>query len=110
MEVKSASIRPAVEAIGEAIDASVGSLDDGQEWWAAGSRRCSRREGLASRSGRAASRRAISFRGGIYRRAVPPVLSEDGAVRLAAARRSVPGISLCAHGFEELDPGVSAGL
>lgn len=90
MEIKSASDRPAVEALGEDIEARVGSLDDEQKKlvgrWV--------KEVLAprgwrpDRKGRVAAGHFFS-RGTIYRRAVPAVLSEEGATRLAAAQALV---------------------
>ena len=90
METRSASDRPAVEALGEAIAERVGALDDEQKKlvgrWV--------KEALAprgwrpDRKGRVASGNIFS-RGTIYRRAVPPVLSEDAAARLAAAQALV---------------------
>ena len=90
MENKSASDRPAVEAIGKDIEARAGPLDDEQKKmigrWV--------RQVLAprgwrpDRKGRVASGNFFS-RGTIYRRAVPPVPSEDGGARLAAAQALV---------------------
>ena len=94
METKSASERPAVEAIGKDIEARVGSLDDEQKKlvgrWV--------KEVLAprgwrpDRKGRVAAGNFFS-RGTIYRRAIPPALSEGGAARLAAARALVRKLS-----------------
>ena len=90
MEVKSASDRPAVEAIGKDIEARVGSLDDEQKKmigrWV--------KEVLAprgwrpDRKGRVAAGNFFS-RGTIYRRAVPQAPSEGAAARLAAAQALV---------------------
>ncbi len=87
METKSASDRPAVEAIGKDIEARVGSLDDEQKKlvgrWV--------KEVLAprgwrpDRKGRVAAGNFFS-RGTIYRRAIPPALSQGGAARLASAQ------------------------
>jgi hypothetical protein len=90
METKSASDRPAVEAIGKDIEARVGSLDDEQKKlvgrWV--------KEVLAprgwrpDRKGRVAAGNFFS-RGTIYRRALPPAVSEGGRTRLAAAQALV---------------------
>jgi hypothetical protein len=103
MEVKSASERPAVEAIGKDIEASVGSLDDEQKKlvgrWV--------KEVLAprgwrpDRKGRVAEGNLFS-RGTIYRRAVPQTPSEDGAARLAAAQALVRHLSHTPMRSEEL--------
>jgi hypothetical protein len=94
MESKSASDRPAVEAIGKDIEARVGPLDDEQKKlvgrWV--------KEVLAprgwrpDRKGRVAAGNLFS-RGTIYRRTVPPPLSEGGATRLAAAQALVRKLS-----------------
>ena len=103
MEIKSASDRPAVEAIGEDIEAQVGALDDEQKKlvgrWV--------KEVLAprgwrpDRKGRVAAGHFFS-RGTIYRRAAPPVPSEDGAARLAAAQALVQEFPRAPMGSDEL--------
>jgi len=90
METKSASDRPAVEAIGKDIESRVGRLDDEQKKlvgrWV--------KEILAprgwrpDRKGRVAAGNLFS-RGTIYRRAASSVLSEGGAARLKAAQALV---------------------
>jgi hypothetical protein len=90
METKSASDRPALEAIGKDIETRVGSLDNEQKKlvgrWV--------REVLEprgwrpDRKGRLAAGHFFS-RGTIYRRAAPPAPSRDGAARLAAAQELV---------------------
>jgi hypothetical protein len=90
MEIKSASGRPALEAIGKDIEARLGSLDDEQKKlvgrWV--------KEVLAprgwrpDRKGRLAAGNFFS-RGTIYRRAVPPAASDGGRARLAAAQALV---------------------
>jgi hypothetical protein len=90
MEIKSASDRPALEAIGKDIEARVGSLDDEQKKmigrWV--------RDALAprgwrpDRKGRVAAGNFFS-RGTIYRRGAPRPSSEDGAARLAATQALV---------------------
>jgi len=90
MEIKSAADRPAVEAIGETIEARVGALDDDQKKlvgrWV--------KEVLAprgwrpDRKGRVAAGHFFS-RGTIYRAVAAPGPSEDGAARLAAAQALV---------------------
>ena len=100
METKSASDRPAVEAIGADIKAQVGSLEDGQKKmvgrWV--------KEVLAPRGWRPARVAPGHFfsRGTIYRRAVPPVRSEDGATRLAAAQALVREFPRAPMGSDEL--------
>jgi hypothetical protein len=94
METKSASDRPAVEAIGQDIEARVGSLDDEQKKlvgrWV--------KEVLASRGwrpdrkGRVAAGNFFS-RGTIYRRALQPAVSQGGHARLAAAQALVRQLS-----------------
>lgn len=94
METKSASDRPAVEAIGKDIEARVGPLGDEQKKlvgrWV--------KEVLAprgwrpDRKGRVAAGNFFS-RGTIYRRIVPQAPSEDGAARVAAARALVRELS-----------------
>jgi hypothetical protein len=90
METKSASDRPAVEAIGRDIETRVGALDDEQKKlvgrWV--------KEVLAPRGWRPDRKARVAAgnffsRGTIYRRAAPPVPSQDGAARLAAARALV---------------------
>jgi hypothetical protein len=94
MESKSASDRPAVEAIGRDIEASVGRLDDEQKKmvgrWV--------KEILAprgwrpDRKGRVAEGHLFS-RGTIYRRAAAPAPAEGGAERLRAAQALVQGLA-----------------
>lgn len=103
MELKSASDRPAVEAIGHEIEARVGSLDEAQKKlvgrWV--------KEVLAlrgwrpDRKGRVAAGHFFS-RGTIYRRAVPPAPSGDGAARLAAARAIIRDMAHPPMGSNEL--------
>ena len=103
METKSASDRPAVEAIGKDIQKRVGSLDDEQKKlvgrWV--------KEVLAprgwrpDRKGRVAAGHLFS-RGTIYRRAVPQAPSDDGATRLAAAQALVRELRHPPMGSDEL--------
>jgi len=102
MESKSASDRPAVEAIGKDIEARVGSLDDEQKKqvgrWV--------KEVLAPRGWRPDRKGRVAgnlfSRGTIYRRTVPPPLSEGGATRLAAAQALVRKLSHPPMRSEEL--------
>ena len=111
METKSASDRPAVEAIGKDIEARVGPLGDEQKKlvgrWV--------KEVLAprgwrpDRKGRVAAGNFFS-RGTIYRRIVPQAPSEDGAARVAAARALVRELSHSPMRSERTMPSVAAPL
>ena len=103
MEMKSASDRPAVEAIGKDIEARVGSLDEQQKKmvgrWV--KEVLTPRGWRPDRKGRVARGNFFS-RGTIYRRAVPPALSEDGAARVAAAQALVRELPHAPMGSDEL--------
>ena len=94
METKSASDRPAVEAIGKDIEARVGSLDDEQKKlvgrWV--KEVLARRGWRPDRKGRVAAGNFFS-RGTIYHRALPPTVSEGGRARLAAGQALVRQLS-----------------
>lgn len=87
METKSASNRPALEAVGKDIEARVGPLDDQQKKmigrWVTDI--LAPRGWRPDRKGRVAAGNFFS-RGTIYRRGVPPAPAEEGAMRLKAAQ------------------------